>query len=156
MVSSALLSPSAHCTASSTSLASRGLSRSVIAMRSKPRNIRERHLSAAHMHAAELGAAMQRRKHLAGIEQALGVERAFEALLRLEVDLREHGRHEIALLHPDAVLAGEHAAHLDAQLEDLGAECFGALQLARLVGVVEDERMQVAVASVKHVSDAQA
>jgi len=33
------------------------------------------------MHAAKLGAAMQRRKHLAGIEQALGVERAFQPLL---------------------------------------------------------------------------
>ena len=29
-----------------------------------------------HVHAAELGAAMQRRKHLAGVEQAVGVEGA--------------------------------------------------------------------------------
>jgi hypothetical protein len=53
------------------------------------------------------------------------------------------------------VLAGQHAADLDAELEDVGAERLGALQLARLVGVVEDQRMQVAVAGVEHVGDAQ-
>ncbi len=37
----------------------------------EPRNIRERHPPRMHMHAAELGAAMQRREHLAGVEQAL-------------------------------------------------------------------------------------
>src|SRR5262249_30587290 len=32
----------------------------------EPRNVRERDVAAAHVHAAELGAAVQRRKHLAG------------------------------------------------------------------------------------------
>ena len=109
-----------------------------------------------HMHAAELGAAVQRRKHLAGIEQALGVEGAFEPLLLVEVDLGEHRRHQVALLDADAVLAGQHAADLDAEPQDVGAERLGALEFARLVGVVEDERMQVAVAGVEHVGDAQA
>src|SRR5262249_41334425 len=88
----ALAFASAHCTASSTSLASRGLSLSVIVSGrvSESRDIRERHLSAADVHAAELGAAVQRGKHLAGIEQALVVECAFQALLLVEVDLGEH------------------------------------------------------------------
>ena len=68
----------------------------------------------------------------------------------------EHRLHEIALLDADAVLAGQHAAHLDAQPQDLGAERLGALQLAGLVGVVQDQRMQVAVAGVEDVGDAQA
>jgi hypothetical protein len=77
---------------------------------------------------------MERRKHLAGIEQTLFVERAFDALLVLEIDLGEHHRHQVPLLDPDAMLAGEHAADLDAQLEDVGTERLRALQLPWLVG----------------------
>src|SRR5262249_40893074 len=51
------------------------------AARSEPRKVRERDPARVHVHAAELGAAVQRRKHLAGIEQALLVEGAFEPLL---------------------------------------------------------------------------
>jgi len=51
----------------------------------EPRNVGKRDVAAAHVHAAELGAALQGRKHLAGIEQALLVEGAFEPLLLLEV-----------------------------------------------------------------------
>src|SRR5205814_8473222 len=48
------------------------------------------------------------------------------------------------------------APDLDAELQDLRPELLGPLQLARLVGVVQDQRMQVAVAGVKHIGDAQA
>src|ERR1044072_2948225 len=118
-------------------------------------NIRERHAPGMHMHAAELGAAVQRWKHLAGVEQSLGVEGAFEPLLLVEVALGKPARHQGSFLDADTVLAGEHAADLDAELEDLGAELLGALQFARLVGIIEDQRMQVAVAGVKHIGDAQ-
>src|ERR1700738_4503719 len=103
-----------------------------------------------HMHAAEFGAAVQSREYLAGIEQALVVESAFEPLLVVEIGLREHRRHQIALLHANAVLAGQHAADLDTQPQNIGAELLGALEFARLVGVVEDERMQIAVAGGKN------
>ena len=83
------------------------------------------------------------------------VERAFQPLLLVEVDLRKHFRHQIALLDADAVLAGQHAAELDAAAQDVGAKSLGAVHLAGLVGVVEDQRMQIAVAGVKHVGDAQ-
>src|SRR3546814_12926529 len=63
--------------------------------------------------------------------------------------------HEVALLDADAVLAGHHAADLDAEPQDVGAEILRPLQFPRLVGVVEDERMQVAVAGVEHVGDPQ-
>jgi len=109
-----------------------------------------------HVHPAELGTAVQGRKHFSGIEQTFRIEGAFDALLLVQVDLRKHRRHQVALLDADAVFAGEHAADLDAQLQDLGAEFLGALQLARLVGIVKNERMQVAVAGMKHVGDAQA
>ena len=42
-----------------------------------------------HVQAAELGAAVQLREHLAGVEQALGIEGAFQALLLGEVGGRD-------------------------------------------------------------------
>ena len=81
------------------------------------------------MHAAEFGTAVQGRKHLARIEQALRVERAFQALLLGEIDVAEHLRHQVALLDADAMLAGENAAELDAKPQDIRAERFGLLHL---------------------------
>ena len=60
----------------------------ITAICSKPAGSREAQLATVDMHAAQFGAAMQRRKDLAGIEQALGVEGAFQPLLLLEVDRR--------------------------------------------------------------------
>ena len=59
---------------------------------------------------------------LPGLSRPLRVEGAFEPLLLVEVDLGEHRRHQVALLDADAVLAGQHAADLDAELQDVGAE----------------------------------
>ena len=73
-----------------------------------------------------------------------------------EVGFVEHRAHQVALLDADPVLAGQHAADLDAEPQDVGAECLGALDLARLVGVVEDQRVQIAVAGMKDIGDAQA
>src|SRR5208337_2775993 len=70
--------------------------------RSKPRQVGTRHAAGVDMHTAELGAAVQGRKDLAGIEQALVVEGAFEPLLLIEVDLRKHHWHQVALLDADA------------------------------------------------------
>ncbi len=69
---------------------------------------------------------------------------------------REHLRHQVALLDADAMLAGEHAADLDAKPQNVGAEFFGALEFVRIVRIEEDERMQIAVAGMKDIGDAQA
>src|SRR6202043_4138084 len=50
-------------------------------IRLEPRQIRKGELAAVDVHAAQLGAAVQGRKHLAGIEQPLCVEGAFQPLL---------------------------------------------------------------------------
>src|SRR5262245_28460587 len=105
---------------------------------SEPRNVGKRQLPGAHMHPAELGTAVQHGEDLSRIEQAVRVERAFQALLLIEVDLAEHGRHEIALLHADPVLAGQHATDLDAKSEDFGAERLGPFELAVPIGVVQN------------------
>ena len=103
------------------------------------------------MHAAELGAAMQHREHLAGVEQPLGIEGAFQPLLVRKVDLGEHVAHEIALLDADAVLAGQHTAHLDAQPQYLGSEGLGAVEFLLLAGVEKDQRVEIAVAGVEDI-----
>ena len=83
-------------------------------MSSESRQVRERQPAAVHMNAAEFGAAVQRRKHLARIEKTLGVERAFQPLLLAEIGLAEHVRHQIPLLNAAAMLAGQDAAQFDA------------------------------------------
>ena len=107
------------------------------------------------VHAAEFSAAVQGREHLAGVEQALRVECTFQPLLLVEVDLAEHFAHQVALFDADAMFAGQHAAEFDAGPQDIGAEGFRPLHLAGLVGVIEDQRMQIAVAGMKHVGDPQ-
>ena len=54
------------------------------------------------------------------------------------------------------MLAGERAAGVDAGGEDLGGQLLGTVGLALDRAVVEHQRMQVAVARVKHVCDPQA
>src|SRR5258708_34658849 len=154
MISSGCSLANAARTTCSTSLASRTFKVSTRAC-SKPREVGESELAAMYVHAAEFGAAMQGWKHLAGIEQALRVEGAFQPLLLVEIDLAEHLRHQVALLDADAVFAGEDAAKFDADPKDVRAEGLCPLHLAGLVGIVQDQRMQIAVAGMKHIGDAQ-
>ena len=92
---------------------------------------------------------------LPGLKRTSGSNACLMPVLHFEVGVRELVRHQVALLDSDAVLAREHAAAVDAELQDLGAERLGAIELAWNVGVVEDQGMQVAVARVEHVRDAQ-
>src|SRR5215472_17877965 len=110
-----------------------------------------RHRAAADVLAAILRATRQRRDRLAGIQEPRRVERRFDGEERGALGGRELYAHGIELLDADAVLAGDGAAESHAQLEDLDAEMLGALPLAFLVGVEEDERVEVAVAGVKDV-----
>jgi len=64
-----------------------------------------------HMHTAELCTSAQGRKDLAGIEQQLGVEGAFDPLLMVEIDLGEHLRHQVALFDADTMLPRQHATN---------------------------------------------
>ena len=92
---------------------------------------------------------------MAGFSSQSGIEDAAHAHLLLEIGRVELERHEIALLDADPVLAGEAAADLDAELEDFLAHEFGLFHLARLVGVEHHQRMQIAVARMEHVGDAE-
>src|SRR5262249_35996154 len=124
--------------------------------RLESRQLRMRQLPALHAHAAELGAAVQGRDVLARIEQSVGIERALHALEALDLRGGELYAHLVDLLHAHAVLASDGAADLDAFLEHLAREALGAVELVGVVRVVENQRVQVAVAGVEHVRAAQA
>src|SRR4029079_4744831 len=104
---------------------------------------------------AELRAAMQHGEHLPRIEQPRRIERALETLLMREIGFRELLAHQVALLDSDAVLAGEHTAHLHAQAQDGCSERLRPLQLSRHVRIEKDQRRQIAIARMEHVRDAQ-
>src|SRR5712691_7371010 len=104
----------------------------------------------------DLAAEARRGKQLARIAEPGRVEGAAETLHRLQVVGVEQQRHRADLVDPDAVLARERAARVDAGLEDRLGELLPAFGLALDAGVVEDERVQVAVAGVEDVADAEA
>src|SRR6185437_193283 len=54
-----------------------------------------------------------------------------------------------------AVLSGQHAAHLHAQAKDVRTKALGLLELIALAGIVEDQRMQIAIARMEDVGDRQ-
>ena len=54
------------------------------------------------------------------------------------------------------MLAGNSTANFYTQRQDLPAELLGALKLPRVTRVVENQRVQVAVASVKYIGYPQA
>jgi hypothetical protein len=83
-----------------------------------------------HVHPPQLRAPVQLREDLARVQDLVRVEGALHAHLLVQVALVEHLAHQVALLDADAVLAGEDAADLDAELQDVGAEGLAALQLA--------------------------
>ena len=108
------------------------------------------------MDTSKFGAPVQCRKDLARIQQAIRIEGAFEALLLLEVILVEHRTHKVTLLNSNAVLARQNAADLDAKLEDFAPELFCLLQFTGVVGIIEDQRMQISIACMKDVGDTEA
>src|SRR5690606_5544044 len=122
---------------------------------SEPRYVGEGERTAPDMHAAEFGTAKELRKYLPGIEEVLRIKRALHTHLVVEVDVGEHLRHQVPLLDADPVLAGQHAADLHAQAQYVGAEALRPVELARYIGVVEDQRMQIAVAGVEDIGDPQ-
>src|SRR5215212_11283950 len=136
MISSGCSLAIAARTTCSTSLASRTFTVSTFAC-SKPGKFRKGELAAMDVHAAEFGAAVKGWKHLARVEQALRVERAFQPLLLVQIDLAEHLRHQVPLFDPDAVFSRQHAAQFDADPQYISAERFGPLHFICFICIVE-------------------
>ena len=115
-----------------------------------------RQLAAFDMHAAELGATMQRGNVLQRIQQAARIECALDAAEAFQFVCGKLLAHLVYFFDADAMLAGDGTADFDALLQHFGSEGFGAMQLVRIVGIEQNQRMQVAVAGMKHVGTAQA
>src|SRR5262249_6419326 len=94
-----------------------------------------------------------RGQELAGIHDAVGIEGAPEAGHEGEVGVPELERHAPRLVEADPVLAGDAAAHGEAGAQELVVGLVRALELAGDAVVVEDHRMQIAVARVEDVGD---
>ena len=64
--------------------------------------------------------------------------------------------HLIDFLPPDTVLTGDRAACRDTKLKNLATHVFGKRQLALFIGIKQDQRVHVAVASVEDIGNRQA
>jgi hypothetical protein len=106
-----------------------------------------------HMHGAEFSTAMQGRNGLAGVEQAERIKRMLHRVKLRQFVAFELRAHLIDLFDTDAVFARDRATGFHAELQDLAAEFFGAFQFAWLVGVIQDQRMQIAIAGMKYIGD---
>lgn len=110
-------------------------------------------IAGVHMHATEFGASVQGRDRLAAIEQPVWIEGVLDQMKLPEFGGRELHAHLVDLLDTDAMFAGDGAAYLHAQFENPVAEFLRAFELSWAIGIVKDERMQVAIAGVKHVGN---
>ena len=84
------------------------------------------------------------------------VKRVLDGVEDRQLRGSELDAHLVDFFDADTVLAGDGAAVGDAQFEDFAAERLGAGKFARLVGIEQDQRMQVTVAGMKDVGAAQA
>src|SRR5207249_10514034 len=97
-----------------------------------------------------VGAGIATREDLSGVHGHLGIEGLAPATLRVEVLRTEDPEHEMVLLEADAVLAGERAAGVDRDLEDLGARLHHPVDWLG-PRVEQQHRVQVPVADVEPV-----
>src|SRR3984885_6030239 len=92
-------------------------------------------------------------ENFTGIEKSFGIERIADAAHQIELNFAEEQRHQMVFLHPDAMLAGDGSAHLNAKSNDFAGRCDDAFEFIFIPSVEQYNRMQVAVAGVKNVAD---
>ncbi len=63
--------------------------------------------------------------------------------------------HAVNFLHTHTVFTRDGAADSDTQVENLGAEFLGPSEFIRLVGVIQNQRMQIAVTGMENIGDPQ-
>ena len=86
----------------------------------------------------------------------ISIKGTFQPLLLFQIILGELDGHQVTLFNTNAMLTGQHTAHFNAAFKYIGSKILGAFQLARYVGIKQDQRMQIAVARMKHVCHPQA
>src|SRR4029453_909159 len=108
------------------------------------------------MEAVREAGAFTGRELLAAVRQLLWIHRQTQAAHAVDGGRVVHLAEKLPLLESDAVLAGDRSAKPDAEADDFCSEHLGAIVRARFAAIVEDQRMEVAVAGMKDVGDANA
>ena len=91
------------------------------------------------------------REHLAAIGDFIGVDRPPQRLHNIDFHFAKHCWQIIAFLHADAVLASDRSAEIDAERQDLARQRLGSFQRAGFASVVQNQRMQIAIARMEDV-----
>ena len=112
-------------------------------------------LAMMHVHGAEFGTTVQRGDGLARVEQAIGIERMLDSMKLQQFTVIELHAHLVDFFHANAVFAGDGAADFNADFQDPAAQLLGSLEFALDIGIIEDQRMQVAVAGMENIDDRQ-
>ncbi len=103
-----------------------------------------------------LTAEARRGKNLCGIRKLQGIEGGADALHGGEIGFGKHFGHHALFFFADAVFAGDGAARGEAKVENFHRKRESAFFLAGNPAVVENEWVEIAVAGVKNIGDAQA
>src|SRR5256885_16260518 len=96
------------------------------------------------------------RENFGGIGKLQWIEGAAHALHGLKIGLAEHPGHHFLFVLANAMLSGNRTTRGDAKIENAIGEDLGGVLLAGNSTVVQNQGMQVSVASVKDIGDAEA
>src|SRR5579863_10674291 len=107
------------------------------------------------IHPRDLAAKTRCGQCLPGIADIARVEAVADASHYRDRSWAEHLRHVARLVRPDTMLTGDRSTRGDARLEDQPRKLECAIRGTGLFVVVQDEGVQIAVARVEHVGDAQ-
>src|SRR5262249_1265616 len=99
----------------------------------------------------EIGAALRAGEELVGIAAGMRIKYSAQLTHGLEGVARELFFHEIDLLDADTVFTGDAATQFDAFFEDFVSGSDGLADLLRMSFIVENQRMNIAVACVKYI-----
>src|SRR5262245_38354935 len=111
--------------------------------------------AAVHVHPTELGTTRERGYGLSGVQQLRGIEHFLDGVNHRELVRVELRTHLLQLLDTDAMLTRDGAANGYTKAQDFAAETLCLLELLGHVGVVQDERVQIAVSGMKDVGNTQ-
>src|SRR5947208_11108032 len=100
-----------------------------------------------------LAAGRVRRQELFRVHEPLGVENTPQAIHEVQIGISILKRQVLRLIETHTMLARDGAPHRDAGVKQLLVGRLRALEFIRVSVVIEDERVQVAVARVEDVGD---
>src|SRR6056297_658617 len=98
----------------------------------------------------------QGRNALARVQDTGGIKCGLYVVELLQLLVAELYGHLANLLHAHAMLTGNATTHFHTHFQNARAKGLGSLELARHVGIKQNQRVQVAIAGMEHIGDTQA